>query len=31
MAVAEKQKSTLVVGSDKEFEGLTLRVLKIRE
>jgi predicted nucleic acid-binding protein len=31
VAAAEKQKSTLVVGSDKEFEGLTLRVLKIRE
>ena len=31
VATAEKQKSTLVVGSDKEFNGLTLRVLKIRE
>ena len=31
VAAAEKQKSTLAVGSDKEFEGLTLRVLKIRE
>ena len=31
VATAEKQKSTLVVGSDKEFEGLTLKILKIRE
>jgi predicted nucleic acid-binding protein len=31
VATAEKQKSTLVVGSDKEFEGLTLKLLKIRE
>ena len=31
VATAEKQKSTLVVGSDKEFDGLTLKLLKIRE
>jgi predicted nucleic acid-binding protein len=31
VATAEKQKSTLVVGSDKEFDGLTLKILKIRE
>jgi predicted nucleic acid-binding protein len=30
VATAEKQKSTLVVGSDKEFTGLTVKFLKIR-
>jgi predicted nucleic acid-binding protein len=31
VATAEKQESTLVVGSDKEFEGLALNLLRIRE
>lgn len=31
VATAEKQKSTLVVGSDKEFDGLPVKFLKIRE
>jgi len=31
VATAENQKSKLVVGNDREFEGLTLKLLKIRE
>jgi len=31
VATAEKQKSTLVVGSDREFDRLTVKFLKIRE
>jgi predicted nucleic acid-binding protein len=31
VATAEKQKSTLVVGSDKEFDGLAVKFLKIRD
>ena len=30
VATAEKQKSTLVIGSDKEFNGLTTNLFKIR-
>jgi predicted nucleic acid-binding protein len=30
VATAEKQKSTLVIGSDKEFNGLITKLLKIR-
>lgn len=30
VATAEKQKSTLVIGSDKEYDGLTTKLLKIR-
>ena len=30
VATAEKQKSTLVIGSDKEYDGLTIKLLKIR-
>lgn len=30
VATAEKQKSTLVIGSDKEFDGLSIKTLKIR-
>ena len=30
VATAEKQKSTLVIGSDKEYYGLTIKLLKIR-
>jgi predicted nucleic acid-binding protein len=29
-ATAEKQKSTLVIGTDKEFDELTIKLLKIR-
>lgn len=31
VATAEKQKNTLVVGHDKEFEGLTIGLLRIRK
>ena len=31
VATAEKQKATLVVGKDREFDGLKLKFLKIRE
>ncbi len=31
VATAEKQKSTLVIGSDKEFDGLTIKILRIRK
>lgn len=31
VATAEKQESMLVVGNDREFDGLTLKFLKIRE
>ena len=31
VATAEKQKSTLVVGNDREFERLTTKFLRIRE
>lgn len=31
VATAEKQKSALVVGSDKEFDGLDVKFLKTRE
>ena len=30
-ATAEKQKSTLIVGSDRDFDGLNIKFLKIRE
>ena len=30
VATAEKQKSTLVIGSDKEYNGITTKLLKIR-
>ena len=30
VATAEKQKSTLVIGSDKEFNGLATKLLRIR-
>ena len=30
VATAEKQKSTLVIGSDKEFNGLSTKLLRIR-
>ncbi len=30
VATSEKQKSTLVIGSDKEYDGLNIRLLKIR-
>jgi ribonuclease VapC len=30
VATAEKQKSTLVIGSDKDYAGLTTKLLKIR-
>jgi predicted nucleic acid-binding protein len=31
VATAEKLKSTLVIGNDKEFDGLNVKFLKIRE
>ena len=30
VATAEKQKSTLVIGSDKDYDGMTIKLLKIR-